>query len=393
VKILLWAPNYAPELTGIPPLVTDLAGWLHRAGHSVTVVAPVPHYPERVIHSEYRRSIWRREVIGGIPISRHWLRIRPNETFVDKALYELTSPIFALPQVLRKLPQTDVLVVVAPTWAASILATILPGPQRLVWWVQDLVLAAAASVASVRSLKIVTKVLRGLEAHAASRVDEIVVCSEGFRAYYVKQGIPSDRITVVHNWVDTDWIRAESEVGNARPLFVYAGNIGYTQGLERLVEAAALVPEVDVEIVGDGNARIAIQTAAAGVANVRVKPPVPNVEYPGLLRRADAHIVMQRYISSGVNLPSKIAPYLASGRPIVASVDAEAPVGQLLAASGAAIITEPESAAQLAAALRRIGKDKPLRHMLGINGRAYAERELAELAQVPRLMSAIVGRD
>ena len=57
-RILLWSPNYAPEPTGIPPLVTDAAEWLAERGHRVEVVTAVPNYPERSIHPEYRRSLF-----------------------------------------------------------------------------------------------------------------------------------------------------------------------------------------------------------------------------------------------------------------------------------------------------------------------------------------------
>ena len=46
---LIWSPNYAPELIGIPPLVTDAAEWLVGRGHEVDVITAFPNYPERRI--------------------------------------------------------------------------------------------------------------------------------------------------------------------------------------------------------------------------------------------------------------------------------------------------------------------------------------------------------
>ena len=53
-RILVWSPNYAPELTGIPPLVTDACDWLAARGHEVDVVTALPNYPDRVITEAYR---------------------------------------------------------------------------------------------------------------------------------------------------------------------------------------------------------------------------------------------------------------------------------------------------------------------------------------------------
>jgi hypothetical protein len=38
--------NYAPEITGCAPYNTDLAEKLASAGHKVTVITGLPHYPE-----------------------------------------------------------------------------------------------------------------------------------------------------------------------------------------------------------------------------------------------------------------------------------------------------------------------------------------------------------
>src|SRR3954447_13574315 len=147
-RILLWSPNYAPEPTGIPPLVTDAAEWLATHGHSVDVVTAVPNYPERQIHPVYRRTLWRSETRNGVRIHRSWLRARPERSVVDKALYELTISTFALPNAVRLARRADVIVCVVPTLLAATYAAAVARAfgKRLVLWVQDLVLDAAASV-------------------------------------------------------------------------------------------------------------------------------------------------------------------------------------------------------------------------------------------------------
>ncbi len=84
--ILIWSPNYTPELTGIPPLVTDACGWLATRGHEVEVVTALPNYPQRRIDPAYRGNLWRSEVLDGVEVHRSWLRVRQGESFVDKVL-------------------------------------------------------------------------------------------------------------------------------------------------------------------------------------------------------------------------------------------------------------------------------------------------------------------
>src|SRR5438874_13340383 len=135
-QILLWSPNYAPEPTEIPPLVTDAAEWLVARGHSVDVVTAVPNYPERRIHPGYRGVLWRNETVNGVRVHRSWLRARPERSFADKALYELTISTFALPNAVRLARRADVIVCVVPTLLAATYAAGLARvmQKRLVLW-------------------------------------------------------------------------------------------------------------------------------------------------------------------------------------------------------------------------------------------------------------------
>jgi colanic acid biosynthesis glycosyl transferase WcaI len=383
-RIVLWTPNYAPELLGIPPLVTDAAEGLARRGHEVDVVTAVPNYPERVIRPEYKGALYRSACENGVRVHRSWVRVRPQERFVDKALYEASFALVSLPRVVRRLRRTDCLVCVVPSLAAAAAAALLPGRGRLVLWVQDLVSAAAATVDGVRGLG----AARYLESLAARRADRIVVCSPGFSKHLVELGANPALIETVYNWVDPAEITMEPARVNGHARFLYAGNLGYTQGFQTLVEAARLA-EVKLDIVGDGNAAADVRALANG--HVAVRPPVARHGYPALLASADVHVVVQLKIAAGANLPSKIASYLASGRPIIASIGAETPAAALLRASGAAVLVEPERPDVLAAAMRMLAADPVLRSELGTRGRAFAERELGRDGSLARLERAILG--
>lgn len=89
---------------------------------------------------------------------------------------------------------------------------------------------------------------------------------------------------------------------------------------------------------------------------------------------ADVQLVLQRRVSSNANLPSKIATYLASGRPIIASIDPEAPAARLLDESGGAILVPPEDPERLANAMVLLRSDTDLREALG--GLAFAVAHL-----------------
>jgi colanic acid biosynthesis glycosyl transferase WcaI len=323
------------------------------------------------------------------------LRAKPERSFADKALYELTISTFALPNAIRFARRADAFVCVVPTLlAAAYAATVTVAfRKRFVLWVQDLVLAAAPSVGMGTAASRVVAAARRVEQAAVRAADTVVVCSPGFRDYLVDGGANGRQIEVIHNWADLDKIQPIAQNGNgAATRFLYAGNLGYTQGFQTLIDAARIGGEdLRIEVVGAGNAAEAVRRLAESVPNVAVRDPVARSEYPALLGSADAHIVIQRRISAGANLPSKIASYMASERPIVASIDRHTPAADLLVRSGGAILVEPESPVALAQAMGDLARDPEQRRELGRRGREFAERHLATEPALARLEAAILG--
>jgi colanic acid biosynthesis glycosyl transferase WcaI len=264
----------------------------------------------------------------------------------------------------------------------------------LVVWVQDLVLLAAASV--VGESRIAVRALRAaaiLERATFASADRMILCSPAFGDHIVARGADPDKLTVIPNWVDTEAIRPRKNNGRSgRTRFLYAGNIGYTQGLETLLEAAKLVHDIaEVRVVGDGNQAAAIRRLSAAIDNVEVTDLVPNEEFPDLLASADVNMVVQRRIGAGANLPSKIGPYLASGRPILAAIDPSTEAARVLERSGGAIIVPPESPGDLAAVMERLHGDPQLRENLGRFGREYAEQSLSKTRLLPEFEAVVLG--
>lgn len=394
-RIAIWSPNYAPEPTGIPPLVTDAAEWLVSRGHYVDVITAVPNYPERCIHTDYQGVLSCRETRNGVHIHRSWLRARPERSFRDKALYELTVSSFALPHAIRAARKADVLVCVIPTLLAAQYSALIARAldRRLVLWVQDLVLAAAGSIGVGGKAMRVLSAVRWLERVTVRAADRVIVCSPGFHAYLTEGGADPLKIETIHNWADVDRIQPAPPISDGRPTrFLYAGNLGYTQGFETLIRAARLARDTfELEIVGAGNAAVDVRRLAASAPNVSVREPVESAAYPELLASADVHVVIQRRISAGANLPSKIATSLASGRPIVGSIDLQTPAADLLRKSGAAILVEPESPAALADAMCQLAADPDRRAAMGRRGRVFAEGHLAKEPALRTLEAAIIG--
>jgi glycosyltransferase involved in cell wall biosynthesis len=74
-------------------------------------------------------------------------------------------------------------------------------------------------------------------------------------------------------------------------------------------------------------------------------------------------------------LPSKTFSILASGRPVIASVDPQSETWDLIQNAQAGLCVEPENPSELAKAILTLRNDKCLCERFGQNGRLWAEEQ------------------
>jgi glycosyltransferase involved in cell wall biosynthesis len=171
-------------------------------------------------------------------------------------------------------------------------------------------------------------------------------------------------------------VRAAWGVPAGAALALYTGTFEGYQGLDMLIDAAAIVaarrPDARVLVVGGEPAQVDAareQARARGAAAVMVfTGQQPAKEIPGFVQAADL-LVSPRI--RGTNTPLKIYSYLRSGRPIVATnllthtqvltpeiARLAAPEAAPFAAAMLELMEQPETRARLAAAARVVAQEK-----------------------------------
>jgi colanic acid biosynthesis glycosyl transferase WcaI len=98
----------------------------------------------------------------------------------------------------------------------------------------------------------------------------------------------------------------------------------------------------------------------------------PDQDAASMYAATDVALVLQRVNQLDINFPSKIAAIMASGRPMVASLNPAGDSARVVGESNAGILVEPGSADELATSIMRLRDDNGLSRRLGNNGRAYA---------------------
>ncbi|MBD1904185.1 glycosyltransferase family 4 protein [Funiculus sociatus GB2-A5] len=386
MRILIYSYNYHPEPIGIAPLMTELAEGLVQQGHEVRVVTAMPNYPQRRIYDEYKGKLYMTEKKKGVAVQRNYVWIRPNPGLLDRIMLDASFVLISLVHALKGL-RPDVILLTVPPLPVAVPAAMLGWLHRcpVILNLQDILPEAAVHTGLLTNKRMI-RIFEGLEKFAYWSATKISVISEGFVDNLVGKGVQENKIVLIPNWVDVNFIqplpKEESPFRKAHQLngkfvVLYSGNIGRTQPLTALIDAAARlkhIPEIAVVIVGEEKALqdLELYRQKIDATNVLLLPFQPRKELPQMLAAADIGMVMQKENVISFNMPSKIQVLLASGRPIIASVPSTGTAAKAVQQSKGGIVVPPEDSNALVAAILDLYKNPDKAEALGKQGREYA---------------------
>lgn len=207
--------------------------------------------------------------------------------------------------------------------------------------------------------------------------------------------INKSKFTVVRNWQEDDvFLNFVSE--KRRPAvftFMYVGSVSASAGVELLLYAfdKASLPGSRLVIVGNGNEKDKCIRIANELKNQHIQfLEVIPAEVPSIQCRAD---VLLLPLKKGISLtatPSKLTAYLFSAKPVIACVEKESDVANILSETNCGLVTEPESVSGLIVAMKRMYESPTASlQLMGERGKDYAISNLSKKANLSRLVTVI----
>ncbi len=366
-RVTIVGINYAPEMTGIGPYTRAMAQSLVQAGAGVHMITGMPHYPQwSVDDPAYASGNYWHETDGHVRVTRcrHW--VPPQSTLKNRARMESSFFARALRTLLRD--RSDLVIAVTPSLAGLGAAAFGAKGRRLAAVVQDLTGVAACETGAAGQR--VGSALRGSEYSLLRRCSRVGVISTEFGRTLRHNGLLQERIVDLPNFSHIDRIDISATAARQRLgwhpdrfTVVHTGNMGAKQGLEAVVEAArigaAAGADIDFVLMGDGNERRQLESAAEGIRHLRILPPVSAQDYPQVLAAADLLLINELPGVSGMSLPSKLTSYAAAGKPILAAVDPSGITANYLRDMHFGHIIESGSGANLVRAAQGLREDQP----------------------------------
>ena len=385
MKLLVVAPHFAPDVAPTGEVITRIVEELAARGHRLDVLTSLPWYRSHTVEPAYAGRLYRYEDTPWGRITR----IHPFPGSDKRKLVRRAAGYAAFTALATFLggrgEEVDGVLGVSPpiTLAAAGWALAKKRKAAFVFNVQDIYPDVAVELGALTN-RTVIEVSYRLERWSYDVADAVTVLSEGLRDNVARKTTQPEKVRVIPNFVDTNWIRPSERSNSYRRDFglegktvvMYAGNVGLSQGLGLVIEAAAaLAYEEDLVFVinGGGADRAELQRRARGLDNVRFVDIQPPGRLPEVLAAADIHLVTLKRGLARSSVPSKTYSVLAAGRPLLASVDEGSEVADVVTRAGAGISVPPEDPEAFTKALRRLLDAPDEMKRMGEAGRRFVE--------------------
>lgn len=382
-NILLITDSYPPEVRSASLMMYELARGLSRSGHKVSVITSMPKY--NLIEGQLpSKELYSRKSEDGIQVYR--VRTLPlhNVSHIKRGLGQMVLPaIFSL--VSSFIGGIDLSIVYSPPLPLGLAAyylKIFKGAE-FIFNVQDLFPQNAIDLGALKNPGLI-KVFQLLEKFIYRRARYITVHSPGNKDFIAGIGIASEKISIIHNWVDPtvyEGVSGRSPLDEGVDLHgkfvvLFAGVMSYAQDMDVIVDAARLLSEyknIVFLLVGDGSqgSKVAGLKEKYGLSNLILHPFVSLEKYPELVGLCDVGLVTLKKSMKTPVVPSKILGYMAAGRPIIGSLNIESEANDIIKASGCGWSEEINCPRDMADAIVKLYRNPELKERMGRMGREY----------------------
>ena len=396
MNITVLCPHFEPDVAPTGEVMTSIARELIALGHRLHIVTSLPWYQRHALEPGWDGQLVRHE-------DRPWGRITRVHPFpTDKSNIPARAVAFGGFTVLASFEgiisrlRPDLVLAMSPPLTLGLAGWTVARARRVpfVFNIQDVFPDVAVELGLLTGERVIAAA-SWLERSTYRRSDAVTVLSDDLadnvRAKITRglTGVAAERqsakVRVIPNFIDTDWITPgprengyREEYGlTGKKVVMYAGNVGLSQSLDLVLDAAMALredPDVIFVVNGGGAARPDLERRAQGLDNVRFVDMQPKERLPEVLAAGDVHVVPLKRGLAWSSVPSKLYSILAAGRPIVASVDLGTEVARTVELAGAGLAVGPDEPEAFTKAITRLLDGPDDAAAMGSAGRTFVER-------------------
>jgi len=344
---------YYPEETSTGYFLTQIAEGLGRT-FRVRAMCGQPTHAARGIRAPYR------ETHNGVDVVRAPGTTLNKDVLPFRVLNMTSVSLSIFLHLVFEVKRRDVVLVVTTPPLLPFIARAAAWIRRAacVLLVHDVYPENMIAAGYLKRDSVGARVFGWASRHLYRSVDRLIVVGRDMRELVGRRrGLTTvDDMIVIPNWATDDVLDGPpgerrtllDELGlSDRVVLQFAGNIGPLQGIETLAGAAQIVaeraPQVHFLFIGSGGRKQWLQETVErlGLHNVTVLDHRPRSDQRVFLAACDVAVTAFVPGMCGAGVPSRLYNILASGKPIVAAVDADSEIGRVIREEDVGWVTPP----------------------------------------------------
>jgi hypothetical protein len=296
--------------------IKNLAEGLQEKGNVVTVVCPLPNYPEGKIFRDYKRNFFVKENRNNVIVKRYWIYPSKSKKSIIRLLSMLSfacSLWFCIFSFFKKKP--DVFIVQSPPLLVGLSGILLAKflGSKIILNVSDIWPLSALELGVIKKGKFYN-FLENIEKLNYKLATKIVTQSNE-TATHIKKIVVKETLVYrnVPGFIEYD--TKNKSLGKLK--IVYAGLLGYAQGILQICQAVNF-EELGVEfhIYGAGMQQEQIEELVNNSSTIYYHSVVSSSEIKDKIRLYDISLVPLKNRIYGA-VPSKIFELMQLGVPIL----------------------------------------------------------------------------
>ena len=389
MKLLLFSAYYEPEVAASLYLSTNLYEDFASSGMSVKLFVPLPtRGVTDQVRNQYRK-INESKINGNLIIKRVNIPREHKSTVLRALRYGFMNLVFICKSFRC---DADAIFVQSTPPTQGAMAAIIKKFKKIpfIYNLQDVFPDSMGGMGLTKKGSLIYKIGRRIENYTYKNADKIIVISDDIKSNIIEKGVPEEKIVVVSNWIDSDVVHPIPDEDNYlfekfnipknKFLVTYAGNLGYAQNIDVIIEAARDLEynnDIVFVIFGKGAQEDEYRYKAKNLNNIMFFPIQPYSEVSYVYSMGDVSIVpCRKGIGSGA-MPSKTWSIMATGTPVLASFDKNTSMEKLLSEEKVGLFSDADDHMMLSQNILKLFGDKDLCNEYGRNAREYVKKNLS----------------
>ena len=408
-RILIISEVFYPEIGSGSNRITNLLIQLKKQGYNVDILTSEPSYPNKDIYRkdgykdiEKEKDIYKDSKIKRIRTSN----IKRTSNFFLRLYIYINFFLKSVFSLIFRRDKYDLVIATIPSPFSGILGIIakIRFGCKYILDIRDLWPECIKNIGLFRRNKFSLKIAYKLEKIIFKFTDSIVINSDGFREYLIKNNYKK-QIIFIPNGLQIKEIEKYKEISrksNKHKKFtvIYSGMIGLPQNIKSIVRVAnhlRHINDIEFKIIGTGiqEGKVKELIEHYNLKNIKVYEPMPKNKVIEEVAKCHVGLVHLRKDSAfDLVMPGKIVDYMGIGIPIVAGVEGYA--YKIINESNSGIVVEPDDCVELSKAILKIYRSNELQKYYSNNGREYCLNSFCiekNLAKYIDLIEEVIRRN